>query len=212
MKNSAQLIRSLNKSHIFFLCFFLFSCLKNETVQHIDSNTDPLILPSGLTFNFMSVDYNNIVCGTGWGRKGCYFLNKYNGTIWADADNYYSDFSDIKFSLFQNDTHFISFFNIDSISSYCKGWKKGETTQDGIKWNIKLKKDEWDEFWFDYQYYGTSDEIEYTITHKYKVVDSLLHFSTTGGEKFIFHPSERNYLRDVVDTDKIIVSEGCLFY
>ena len=202
----------MKRLYILFFGFFMFSCLKSDIVQHIDANTDPAILPNGLTFNFLSANYNNIGCGPGWGRKGCYFLNKYNGTIWADSDNYYSAYSDIKFSLFQNDTHFISFFNIDSVSSYCKGWKKGETIQDGIKWNIRLKKDEWDEFWFDYQYYGASDEIEYTITHKYKVVDSLLYFSTSDGETFIFHPSERNYSQDTVETDEIIVSEGCLFY
>ena len=41
--------------------------------------------------------------------------------------------------------------------------EKGYVTHSEIKWNIKIKKDEWDEFWFDYDYYGTDQEIEYTI-------------------------------------------------
>ena len=49
---------------------------------------------------------------------------------------------------------------------------EGETTLDGLKWNIVIKKDELDEFWFDYQYYGASDEIEYTI-YQYKVIDDF---------------------------------------
>jgi hypothetical protein len=141
--------------------------------------------------------------------KTCKFLFKYDGTLWADKDNYYSDFSDIQFL---NYGRFISFFNIDRDISYCKGWKKGENTSDGVKWNIKIKKDEWDEFWFDYDYYGTSNEIQYSITYKYEVIDSLLHFSNTDGQEFIFHPSKKNYSKDFIDTGKIVVSEGCTFY
>ena len=40
-------------------------------------------------------------------------------------------------------------------------FKLGETTYDGIKWNIRIKKDEWDLFWFDYDYYGFNEEVEY---------------------------------------------------
>ena len=83
---------------------------------------------------------------------------------------------------------------------------------DGRSYGVNLKKDEWDEFWFDYQYYGTSNEIQYTVTYKYKVIDNLLHFSTTDGQTFIFHPSEKDYSQGVVDTDEILVMEGCLFY
>ena len=64
----------------------------------------------------------------------------------------------------------------------------------------KIKKDEWDEFWFDYDYYGTSNEIQYSITYKYEVIDSLLHFSNTDGQEFIFHPSKKNYSKDFIDT------------
>ena len=55
----------------------------------------------------------------------------------ADTENYYSDFSDIQFL---NIAYFISFFDINNDVSYCKGWRPGENTYDGIKWNIKIKK------------------------------------------------------------------------
>ena len=84
-----------------------------------------------------------------------------------------------------NGPYFISFFNIDKDVSYCNGWKKGENIYDGKKWNIKLKNDEWDILWFDYEYYGTSQEIEYTITYKYEVIDGLLHFSNSEGHESI---------------------------
>ena len=152
-----------------------------------------------------------IYCGPGWGAKMCHFLHKYDGTIWADSDNYYSDFSDIKFSNFWN-PYFISFFHIDSIASYCEGWKLGETNQDGIKWDIEIKKDEEDVLWFDYDYYGSSEEIEYTIAYRYEVIDGLLHFSSTDSQTFIFHPSEKNYSKDVLSTGEVIELAGCLFY
>ena len=60
-------------------------------------------------------------------------------------------------------------------------------------------------------YYGTSQEIEYTITYKYEVIDGLLHFSNTEGQEFIFHPSDKNYSRELIDTGEIIEQEGCLF-
>ena len=199
----------MNKLSILFLCFMMFSCLKNEIVQNNDANTDPLVDANGINYMFLSTDYTQFCTG----RKTCFFLKKYNGTIWADSDNYYSDFSDIKFALLGDyGQYFISFFDIDSVTSYCKGWKRGETTLDGLKWNIRIKKDELDEFWFDLQYYGASDEIEYTITHKYKVIDSLLHFSTNEGETFIFHPSEKDYTQDILNTNEIIITEGCFFY
>lgn len=150
-------------------------------------------------------------CGPGWGRKFYRFLSKYDGTIWTDAGNYYSDFSDIKLSNFSGNEYFISFFNLDSITSYCDGWKLGETTNNGIKWNIRTQKDEVDRFWFAYEYYGSSEEIEYAVTHKYEVIDGLLHFSTTDGQTFIFTPSERNYTEEFLDTNEIIYLEGCIF-
>ena len=65
--------------------------------------------------------------------------------------------------------------------------------------------------WFDYDYYGFSEEIEYTISYKYEVIDGLLHFSNSEDQSFIFHPSDKNYSRELIDTDEIIEQEGCLF-
>ena len=72
-------------------------------------------------------------------------------------------------------------------------------------------QDEEDVLWFDLDYYGTSKEIEYTITYKYKVIDGLLHFSNSEGQSFIFHPSDKNYSRGLIDTGEIIEQDGCLF-
>ena len=202
--------------------------MKSEITQHWYENKSDRRLPNGLQLYFSKGNQvTGVGCGPGWGSKGCAFLYKHNETIWEDVENYYSDFSDIKFSNFKDGPYFISFFNIDNTASYCDGWKLGETTYDGIKWNIRFKKDELDLLWFDYDYYGFSEEVEYTISYKYEVIDSLLHFSSTKLEKnnsedlvdtseidqtFIFSPSEKNYSKDFVDTGEIIVSEGCMFY
>ena len=189
------------------LCLIFFSCYKTNVVQYETWNQDPATKVSGLQINAVQRQYNG-----GSGKK---FLSKYDETMWADTENYYSNFSDIKFDIdirFLNaGQHFISFFNIGEDISYCKGWKKGENTYDGKKWNIEIKKDEEDILWFDYDYYGTSQEIEFTITYKYEVIDDLLHFSNTEGQKFIFHPSDKNYSRELIDTSEIIEQEGCLF-
>ncbi len=203
----------MKKLLLLFLLFGLFSCVESDNELFYSEPTwqeDVVTDASGREYPFLDPNVLSY-CGPGWGRKFCRFLDKYEGTIWADAENYYSDFSDIKFSNFSGNEYFISFFNLDSIASYCEGWKLGETTYDGIKWNIKIKKDQVDVLWFDYDYYGSSEEIEYTITYKYEVIDGLLHFSSTDGQTFIFHPSERNYSEDVVNTDEIIKLEGCLF-
>ena len=199
----------MKKLFVMSLCIIIFSCFKTEIVQYGTANTDPAIFASGQQLPTASRNYTKFCNPNGWGRKGCKFLSKYDDTIWADAENYYSEFSDIKFL---NDVYFISFLNINNDASFCKGWKTGETANDGIKWNIKIKKDEWDELWFDYDYFGTSDEIEYSITYKYEVIDSLLHFSNTEGQEFIFHPSDKNYSKDFVDTGEIIELQGCSFY
>ena len=193
--------KSMKKLFVMSLCIIISSCFKTEIVQYGTANTDPVVFASGQQLPTASRNYTNFCNPNGWGRKLCKFLSKYDDTIWADAENYYSDFSDIKFL---NDVFFISFLNINNDASYCKGWKTGETAYDGIKWDIKIKKDELDELWFDYDYYGTSDEIEYSITYKYEVIDSLLHFSNTEGQEFIFHPSDKNYSKDFVDTGEII--------
>ena len=186
----------------------MFSCFKTDIVQYGSKNLDPATFASGQQLPTKPKDLTYFCNPAGLGRKGCKFLSKYDGTIWADKENYYSDFSDIQFL---NIAYFISFFDINNDVSYCKGWRPGENNYDGIKWNIKIKKNEWDEFWFDYEYYGTSQEIEYTTTYKYEVIDGLLHFSNTEGQEFIFHPSDKNYSKDIVDTGEIIELEGCMF-
>lgn len=209
---------------LFLLCLFfaLFSCLEKDielddfeynSQDYIKQNTSQtdLIPTDAAGLQYPALDPPSYqYCGAGWGRKFCRFLTKYDETIWADTENYYSDFSDIKFSKFY-DLHFISFFNLDNNVSYCKGWKLGETIYDGIKWNIEIKKDEVDVLWFEYYYYGSSQEIEYSITYKYEVIDGLLTFSSTGGQTFIFHPSEKKYAEDFLDTDEIVYLEGCQF-
>ena len=54
------------------------------------------------------------------------------------------------------------------------------------KMEYKNQKDDWDILWFDYEYYGTSQEIEYTITYKYEVIDSLLHFQILKAKNLFF--------------------------
>lgn len=207
----------MKKILLLFLFFGLFSCSESdiepfEPVQSGQSGHQDIVTDaSGREYPFLDPNVLSY-CGPGWGRKFCRFLDKYEGTIWADAENYYSDFSDIKFSNFSDNEYFISFLALDSIASYCEGWKLGETTYDGKKWNIKIKKDKEDVLWFDYDYYGSSEEIEYTITYKYEVIEGLLNFSSTDGKTFIFNPSERNYSEDIIGTDEIIKLEGCMFY
>ncbi len=199
----------MKKLLLLLLFLFISSCLKNDIVQSQTANLDPATFASGQQLPGARRSYTNFCNPNGWGRKGCEFLAKYDGTFWADTENYYSDFSDIQFL---NDIYFISLFDIKNDVSYCRGWRTGENSSDGKKWNVKITKDGWDILWFDYDYYGTSDDIEYTITYKYEVIDSLLHFSNTEGQEFIFHPSDKNYSKDIVDTSEIIELEGCMFF
>ena len=211
---------------LIFLCFLFFSCTESDIkeienlkamienlksdLENIDVEKEDVVrlldsLKSRLENLKQQIESETDVKK----EEGSPFLSKYDGTIWADSENYYSNFSDIKFS---NSEYFISFFNLGVNTSYCEGWKKGETIYDGLKWNIKIKKDDEDVFWFDYEYYGFSEDIEYTITYKYEVIDSRLNFSSTDDQIFIFNPSERNYSKDSVDTGEIIELEGCTFY
>ena len=201
----------MKKLLLFILFVFLFSCSKSyDEIEHPEFGEQEFATDAA-GLQYPGLDPFKIYCGPGWGAKFCRFLSKYDGTTWADIENYYSDFSDIKFAKFSSGLHFISFFNLDGIASYCEGWKLGETIYDGIKWNIEIKRDEEDVLWFEYDYYGSSEEIEYSITYKYEVIDGLLHFSSTEGKAFIFHPSEKNYSEDLLDTDEIIRLEGCMF-
>ena len=186
---------------ILFLCLLMLSCYKTDVLQYQTWNLDPMTKVSGLQVNRLQRQYNAF-----YGNR---FLSKYDESIWADTENYYSDFSDIKFE--RSGPVFISFFNIDKDVSYCNGWKKEENIYDGIKWYITIKKDEEDILWFDLDYYGTSQDIEYTMTYKYEVIDGLLHFSNSEDQSFIFHPSDKNYSKGLIDTDEIIEQEGCLF-
>ena len=199
----------VKKILLLFLFIVTFSCMKSEITQHWYERKNAAIDAQGLQYYFLDGSRLSY-CGGGLGRKFCRFLDKYDGTIWEDVENYYSDFSDIKFEF--HGPVFISFFNIDNQVSYCKGWKRDENIYDGIKWNITFKSAEEDVLWFDFDYYGTSQEIEYTITYKYEVIDGLLHFSNSEDQSFIFHPSDKNYSRELIDTDEIIELEGCIFF
>ena len=211
---------------LFFLCFILFSCLESDikeiedlkaTIEKLKSDLenidvdkeDVIILLDSLKSRLEDLKQKIELETDKSEEKVSPFLSSYDGTIWADSENYYSDFSDIKFS---NSEYFISFFNLGVNASYCEGWKKGETVYDGVKWNIEITKDEENVCWFDYDYYGFSEEIEYTITYKYEVIDGLLNFSSTDDQTLIFNPSEKNYSKDFVDTGEIIELEGCAFY
>ena len=202
----------MKKILFLFSILAFFSCSNGDVYQINTGETydDAIISPGGAQYPGLSSSH--IYCGPGWGRKLCHFLGKYNETVWADADNYYSDFSDIKFSNFNGNEFFISFFDLDTVTTYCKGWKLGENNHDGKKWYIRLKKDQEDELWFDLEYYGTSEEIEHTTTYKYKVIDGSLHFSTTDGQTFVFEPSQRNYAPNAVGTEEVVVLDGCMFY
>ena len=216
----------MKKYLIISFCFIIFSCLESDIkeiedlkatieklksdLENIDVDKEDVIilldsLKSRLEDLKQQIEFDSEISKEGSSP----FLSKYDGTIWADSENYYSDFSDIKFS---NNEYFISFFNLGVNASYCEGWKKGETVYDGVKWDIEITKDEENVFWFDYDFYGFSEEIEYTITYKYEVIDGLLNFSSTDDQTLIFNPSEKNYSKDFVDTGEIIQLEGCTFY
>ena len=168
-----------------FLFFVLFSCSPESHIEQIDPvrSGQEVFATDASGRQYPDLDPYKIYCGPGWGRKFCRFLGKYDGTVWANAGSH------IKFSNFNGLGYFISFFNLDSIDSYGAGWKLGETTFDGITWNIKIRIDQEDILWFDYDYYGSSEEIEYSITYKCEVIESVLNFSSTEGHKFIFFPS-----------------------
>ena len=110
------------------LSFLISSCFKTDVRQYESWNQDPFTKTSGYQVNRLPKQYNSF--------SGARFLSKYDDTMWADTDNYYSDFSDIKFE--RSGPVFISFFNINNDVSYCKGWKKEENIYDGIKWYITI--------------------------------------------------------------------------
>ena len=209
MKKSA-----LKPIRLLLLSCVLFSCW-DSTVEPIAPNPSgqqgqPYVVTDVYGRQYPSLDPSKLYCGPGWGTKMCHFLYKHDGTVWTAPAAAHSEFPDVKFSNFY-DPFFISFLSIDSTAAYCEGWKLGETTHSGTKWNIAIRKDEEDVLWFDYDYYGSSNEIEHTITYKYAVIDDLLHFSSTDGQAFVFHPSAKDYSADAIHTGEIIKSGGCLF-
>ena len=98
---------------LLILCFGLLSCSTGGTDQFEPVQSGKPVEKDVVTdvygVQYPSLDPSVIYCGPGWGTKMCHFLHKYDGTTWADAENYYSDFSDIKFSNFW-DPYFISFY------------------------------------------------------------------------------------------------------
>ena len=132
----------MKKLFVMSLCIIIFSCFKTDIKQYETWNQDPATKASGSQINLIPRSYN--------AHSGKKFLSKYDETMWADTENYYSDFSDIKFEF--HGPVFISFFNIDNEVSYCKGWKRDENIYDGIKWNITFKSAEEDVLWFDFDF------------------------------------------------------------
>ena len=68
------------------LCLMLLSCFKTDIVQFEKKNKLAPRDASGLQYGGIGgADDRLIVCNpAGLGRKGCKFLSKYDGTIWAD--------------------------------------------------------------------------------------------------------------------------------
>ena len=77
----------------------MFSCFKTEIVQYETWNRNPVTKESGLQVN--SIQAQNFKF------DGGKFLYKYDETMWADTENYFSSFFDIKFANF--DEFFIFF-------------------------------------------------------------------------------------------------------
>ena len=100
----------MKKSLLALLCILMSSCYKTDVIQYQTWNSDPFTKASGYQVNRLPKQYNSF--------SGARFLSKYDDTMWADTDNYYSDFSDIKFK--RGGPVFISFFNINNDVSYCK--------------------------------------------------------------------------------------------
>ena len=103
----------MKKLLLLFVLLVLSSCF-NSGVQPYGSE---LSENQNIVTSASGVQYPNLdppayqYCGPGWGRKMCRFLSKYDETTWADPDNYYGTFSDIRFSNFSDNEYFISFFN-----------------------------------------------------------------------------------------------------
>ena len=76
-----------------------------------------------------------------------------------------------------------------SFSPNSQGWKLGETIYGNVRWNIEIKRDEEDILWIAYEYYGSGEVIEKSITYKFKVIDDMYSiFQDTEGQSFVFYP------------------------
>ena len=117
------------KIFILALCLILFSCFKADIVQYEKKNKLAPRDASGLQYpGIGGMTDTSIVCNPATLEES--FVDfKYDNTFWADTENYYTTF-DIQFL---NSGYFISFFDINNNVSYCKGWRPGENTYDGIK-------------------------------------------------------------------------------
>ena len=107
----------MSRFFVLNLSLIITCCYRTDIVQYGSANTDPATFASGQQLPTKPKDLTYFCNPAGLGRKGCKFLSKYDGTIWADTENYYSDFSDIQFL---NIAYFISFFDINNDVSYCK--------------------------------------------------------------------------------------------
>lgn len=174
----------MKKLPFLFLFFVLFSCLPENEIEEFDPHglRQEDIATDASGKEYPGLDPYKIYCGPNWGRKFCRFLDQHHETTWAAGG------SSIKFSNFSS-LVFISIFNLDSIAPFGdKGWELGETNFRGIKWNIDMKRDEKDVLWFDYDYYGSGEEIEYSTTFKFEVIDRKLNFLYKD-QTFVFNPS-----------------------
>ena len=71
----------------------MFSCQKTDVIQYQTANTDPATFANGQQLSIRPRTYLNY-CGA---TKPCKFLFKYYDIFRTDTDNYYSEFSDIRF-------------------------------------------------------------------------------------------------------------------
>ena len=175
----------MKKLPFLFSIFVLYSCLHGEDVEYpkLYPQEEEHIATDASGKEYPGLDPWKIYCGPGWGRKFCRFLGQYDGTKWTDGG------SSITFSNFSGDQTFISFSNLDDIAPYGnKGWKLGETIYGDLKWNIEIKKDQVDVLKFSYDYYGSSEEIEYSTSYEFEVVNGGLILSNNG-QTFTFNPS-----------------------
>ena len=78
----------MKKIFVASLCLIHFTCYKTDVIQHGTANLDPRQWASGGQITSLSQQYN-VFCG---GVKTCKFLYKYDDSMWADTDNYYSEF------------------------------------------------------------------------------------------------------------------------